>query len=144
MFYQNLSGDAIEGSRTEIENKNQTAFIKQNANIYSELSLMASEKEKNLKKNDLSMFFEQKTHELTKSECYKLFKKHHFDYGTMYQTLEEVMYSEHSALSRVKSSYKVKEGCLNPVLLDGAFQTVLVLLNSTKKVRILKDTILLA
>ena len=133
MFYQNLSGDAIEGSRTEIENKNQTAFIKQNANIYSELSLMASEKEKNLKKNDLSMFFEQKTHELTKSECYKLFKKHHFDYGTMYQTLEEVMYSEHSALSRVKSSYKVKEGCLNPVLLDGAFQTVLVLLNSTKK-----------
>ncbi|MCY9109397.1 SDR family NAD(P)-dependent oxidoreductase [Bacillus atrophaeus] len=70
--------------------------------------------------------------EWQREACYQRFKLNGFDYGESFQSLINLRFSNGEALSEIALSDKVQNGAksymLHPSLLDGAFQSILGLL----------------
>nr|ARR97039.1 SphF [Herpetosiphon sp. B060] len=87
----------------------------------------------NMAKIDLAPVRSRLTHQKTAAECYHLFAEHQFAYGPSFQVIEQIAYNADESLATIKlpaaQQSQFADFGLHPSLLDGALQTVILLLS---------------
>jgi polyketide synthase PksL len=125
-------GDCVEYVISSLDDDNETLIHSEGRLVFNETWAVPANTE------DVSL-------EALKAQCataedgaayYNKFRNHGFDYGSSFQTIEEIYVNDSFALSRLKIVDHLKgefgQFILHPSLMDGALQTVAGLLGGLK------------
>ncbi|WP_144558035.1 non-ribosomal peptide synthetase [Shouchella miscanthi] len=80
---------------------------------------------------DLAAIEERCTHKKNGDDCYQLFKENDFDYGPSFQVIENINHSDTDSLALINlpaDNKQIKGYTLHPSIMDGALQTIILLL----------------
>ncbi|WP_179865847.1 polyketide synthase dehydratase domain-containing protein, partial [Bacillus wiedmannii] len=104
--------------------------------INAQGKLLYESSELNMQPQDINVIKDRCSNVINGKECYDLFQKAGFIYGNTFQSIQRLYSNEHEALSYLKLPPQCVEDfdkfVLHPSLMDGAFQTLLGLVNSVR------------
>ncbi|SHO44490.1 non-ribosomal peptide synthetase [Anaerocolumna xylanovorans] len=140
MFYQRLPILERKEIKIDIVSEQDKATYsiqdKESGEIYSQGRYLFDEKSNEAKIFNINDIMNDLDVQKAKDECYLLFDSYQFHYGPVYQVIETISYNENSALSKLSIPMQGRNDLdgftLHPSIMDGALQTVLVLLGADK------------
>ncbi|MED0939953.1 amino acid adenylation domain-containing protein [Bacillus mobilis] len=118
------------------ENQEIKYSFASNQGIHSNGKLSYIEHTESLEPLDLASIQERCSQQRNKDECYSLFRENAFEYGPAFQVIQDINFNSKESLATVKVpdflSKDVEDYTLHPSILDGALQTVIMLLGERK------------
>ncbi|WP_155661255.1 polyketide synthase dehydratase domain-containing protein, partial [Priestia megaterium] len=112
-----------------------STHIEEKKVINAKGKLLYESSESYLQSQDINMIKNRCLNVMDGSECYSLFQQAGFTYGSTFQPIQKIYSNSQEALSYLELPSECTENfdefVLHPSLMDGAFQTLLGLVNSS-------------
>ena len=116
-----FSGDDIELKVVFKNLKDKKSFIiSSSAGIHAKGEIAIASISNELSSEPINDLLPQFSNVLGKDEAYKWFESHQFIYKSEYQVIDQLFVNQSSVLGKLDARYKV----ITPMLLDGAFQSI--------------------
>lgn len=135
IFHQTIDKGVLNNIEL-VSNAYDTSYIYRNKEsnaLYSQLSFDKEIKPYTKESLNLKEIEKDLNNYKTGEECYNLFANYGFKYKKSFKVIKEIKYNNRLAISHLKLPLNCedsfKEYVLHPSIIDGALQTVLVLLN---------------
>ena len=135
-FYKNIFYNNANEIMSSLDTAKKEITYKDSNTVYSQMTI---EENKSLESTETILTEELKKGLLfykNTEECYELFGKYGFDYKESLNVIDEIWFDSKTAISYISipEKYWTEKFILHPAIIDGAFQTILVLLEDKNNI----------